>query len=197
VDVSTANEGRSGIVPTSSDTSTFVIWGAATNLQAWQSVATQTWAPAVGSWEYWLNSAGHPPNELDLGTLGDVSGATTRLFRHYLNNSGQPIFEFQDTGGTLHTLTTAVGVVDSSTHHLVYVLDGTNLTVYVDGAQAGQQAQGFTMKSPFTATVYLSQPAGGAGSRSYSGFLEHVGWYDQVLSAANVLALYRAGTVLP
>jgi hypothetical protein len=186
--------GRSGIVPTSSDTSSFVIWNAGTAFAPWVCPAGQTWTPAVGSWEYWLNSPGHSPNEMTLGVHGTIGGPGSFLFFHRLNSAGQPFISFQDTGGAQHVITSPIGVVDNSTHQLVWVLDGTNVTVYLDGAQADQQAQPAAMKNPFTAAPSLGMALGGAGSRFYTGFLEHVAWYDKVLSAANVLSLYQAGT---
>ena len=196
VDTGHINGGSAPIVPTSSDTSMYVPWVSSSAVTPLKSPGTQTWTPAVGSWEFWLNTPGHSPNELNLGSLGDISGATTRVFRFYINSSVQPVLEFQDTGGTLHTLTTAVGISLNVNHQLVYVLDGTNLNVYLDGTLAGSQAQGATMKNPFTGVVYVTQPSGGAGSRMYAGFIEHVAWYDQVLSASDVTKLYNAGTVL-
>lgn len=195
--VSNVQGGKAGLIKTGPDTCSFVVWTAATNVEAWQSQAAQTWTPAVGTWVYWINSPGHSTNELDLGCLGTLSSATSRLFRHFLNSSGQPVIEFQDTLGTLHTLTFAVGVVDNSTHMLAFVLDGTNVSVYVDGAFVSSQAQGATMKSPFTATAYIGQPAGGAGSRFYTGLIGPVGWYDQVLTGANILTLYQKATQSP
>lgn len=188
--------GRSGIVPTSSDTSSFVIWNSATNVAPWLSPVSQTWTPAVGSWEYWINSPGHSPNVMVLGILGTISSAASKSFWMYLTATGAPVFEYQDTGGTTHTLTFNAGVVDNSTHQLVYVLDGQFVTVYVDGAQADQQAQPATMTNPFTAVPSLGMSLGGAGSRYYTGLIEHVAWYDKVLTAANVAALYKAGTVI-
>lgn len=195
--VSNVQGGKSGIVPTSADTSSFVVWSAATNVAPWLAQSSQAWNSAVGSWEYWLNSPGHSPNELNLGVHGTISSVTSRLFRHFLNSSGQAVIEYLDITNTLQTLTFAVAFVDNSTHHLVYVLDGTNITVYKDGAQAAQQAQPAAMTAAKTAVPSLGMTLGGAGSRFYTGYLEHVGWYDKVLTAANVLSLYQAGTQLP
>jgi hypothetical protein len=189
--------GRSGIVPTSADTSSFVTWNAASNVAPWVCPGSQLWSPAVGSWEYWINTPGHAGNETDLGCHGTISAATTRLFRHFLNSLGQPQLEWQDAGGVLHQIGWAVGLNNNTTYQIVFVLDGTNASLYVNGALVSAQAQPAAMKTAFTAVPTLGMCLGGASSRYWTGFLEHVGWYDQVLSAANVLTLYTTGTTLP
>lgn len=191
------NQGKTGLIKTSADTCTFVVWTSATNVTAFASPVTQTWTPAVGTWVYWINTAGHSTNELDLGCLGHISGTTTRLFRHYLNSSGQALLEFLGTDNALHTFTFAVGLDDNNTHMLAYVLDGSNVSCYLDGALVSSQAQGVAMKAPFTDNCFLGQPLGGAGSRFYSGFIGPVGWYDQVLTPANILTLYQKATQSP
>jgi hypothetical protein len=187
--------GVTGLIKTSGDTSSYSVWTSASNVSNFPSAATWTWSSATVSAEFWINAlSGHSPNELDLGCMGHISSTNSRLFRFYLNSSGNPIMEYRSAGPVLNTQTFSAGVYDNNVHQLVFVLDGANLTLYLDGVQQDQHAQAAAMNAPITENVFLGQPLGGAGSRFYTGYMGPVAWYTQALSAADVALLWAAAT---
>lgn len=189
--------GKSGIVLTSGDTSGYQNGTGGSTAFGWIGAGgTQLWTPAVVSVVMWIQTNGRPGFQQCIFCQGTFVGATTRLFSCILNVTGQPIWQYQDNTGTLQTNTFAVGTIDGNRHMLSFVLDGTNVTMYLDGAQAAQQAQAAPMKASTTLLPAIGQPAGSAGDRSAVCYYEHVAWFDKVLASSDIATLYQAGTVL-
>ena len=93
-----------------------------------------------------------------------------------------------DTGATITTGTWA---------HAAITYDGTNLTTYIDGAQAATMATGLGGDDSAGCAIGNSEAAG----QFFEGAIADVGAYDVVLSAAEVRALAapanQAGTLTP
>ena len=185
--------GVTGLIKTSADTSSYSANTTATNRYNFQTLVNQTWTSLTVSAEYWINPV-NQAREMDLGCMGHITGTGTRLFRFYLNAAGNPIMEYRTAGPVQNTATFAAGVIDSSVHQLVFVLDGSFVNLYLDGVFKAQVAQVAALDQPITDIAYLGQPFGGAGSRFYNGYMGPVVWYTQALSAADVTKLYNAAT---
>ena len=195
IDTGHVNMGQPGLIPSiPPQTCAFSIWTAGTNVQNFTTVSAQTYSASVVTVEHWVKTAGHGINEQDLSCMGTLNSPASRLWRCFLNSSGQPVFEFYGNDAALHNFTFAGGVDDNAPHQVVYVMDGAHVTCYLDGVLLGTQAAGATMAAPLTSDVYLCQPAGGAGSRDLDGYIGPVVVYDKALTAANIANLYANAT---
>jgi hypothetical protein len=189
--------GHTGLIRTNSDTCAYSAGAAVSTVNGYNTATGQLWTPAVTSAEIWVQTPGNGASQMFLFSMGTIGSTASRLFSVILSATGQPIYQYQDNTVTLQTINVPVGVTDNSVHQLVFVLDGSHLTTYLDGAQADQQVQPAAMKSNFTGGLTLGQPPGGAGTRTFVGFMGPAAFYDQVLTGANVATLYHNATQLP
>jgi hypothetical protein len=87
---------------------------------------------------------------------------------------------------------------DGNWHHLVAVCDeaGGVITLYVDGANAGQ-AGGMGNSGVYSTTVPVSVGAQNEGSYQFLGSIGEVSMYNYALTPAQVLAHYNAAPIPP
>jgi hypothetical protein len=89
-----------------------------------------------------------------------------------------------------NNITTAKAVaVTADAHHLVVTYDGSLLLLYVDGVAVGQAGDSNAAAS----TDASAQIGAVAGTSHFSGVMNRVAVYDQVLGAATVTAHFCAG----
>lgn len=189
--------GARGQIPTSADTCAFCKFtNVAANLYL-QTAAGQTWSQAnTISIEAWLSPSSQGGAEKTVAVHGSISAPANFTWWLRLNN-GVPLMATVNAGvQTNYTLGTT-GILDNGVHQLVVVLDGTNVTAYVDSVQVGQVAQTANIGVPFTRIAYLNQGIGGAGARAWTGTLGPVVVYETPLTQANVNTLWAAATTLP
>lgn len=102
-------------------------------------------------------------------------------------------FRLYDQNGTALSLELqSGGAADTSWHHIVATFDGVNGNLYVDGT---------LVAGPTAATGYVPNPSGnmtigerGDGSFQFTGSIDEVAIYTNVLSASDVSAHYQNGT---
>ena len=145
--------------------------------------------PTEASLTAWINpsrlgnSGGDPSG---IVVLYGWAGLTLAANGHLVMTQagGPPV----DTGATITTGTWA---------HVAITYDGTNLTTYIDGAQAATMATGLGGDDSAGCAIGNSEAAG----QFFEGAIADVGVYDVVLSAAEVRALAapanQAGTLTP
>src|SRR5207248_6393692 len=130
----------------------------------------------------------------DAAVGGSVSGLVPAI---YVGTDGLLRVEMFWGGGV--RITSAARVNDGVFHHLAVTYDGTTETAYVDGVAIGSTA--FT-QYPYT-SVYKYQlgtgysggrPATNGGLFYFNGLLDEVSVYRRPLSAAEVRAIYQAGS---
>src|SRR5262249_53280703 len=87
-------------------------------------------------------------------------------------------------------------------HHCVATYDGTNALLYVDGvlllnstALSGANTEAIDTWSPITIGDGLWQGSGTGPTRSYTGLLDEVAIYTNILSGSQVNNHFQAGTV--
>ena len=81
---------------------------------------------------------------------------------------------------------------DGAYHHLVGTYDGTSgLCIYVDGTPTCQTLAKITMTGSGSSAVIGARPFG-SSSDSFRGSIDEVAFYDKALSAARVLAHFKA-----
>lgn len=117
------------------------------------------------------------------------------------NNSGGPnlvALVYTGSGGTFNNSSTNIQTTSNSVslgqwHHCVMTYDGTNVLLYVDGSSqgAGTTPMAIDTWSPLTLGDGRWQ---GGPTRPFSGVLDEVAVYTNVLPANRILAHFTAGT---
>ena len=145
--------------------------------------------PAPFSAEVWVNSQG---NTASTCVMADGHFGSPRAgWLLYNNIGGVWDFRMYNQNGTATSLELSGGSVDANWHHIVAVFDGTNGSLYIDGALAA---------GPTAATGYVPDPDGNLtiGARSdgsfvFSGSIDEPAIYTNALSSADILAHYQSG----
>ncbi len=102
--------------------------------------------------------------------------------------------------GSYEQISTSQPVNDGAFHHLAVTYDGVNELVYLDGVQIGRQRMQYsTFAANFSTqlgTGYTAYwPAGNGGWYSFHGVLDQPTLYTNALTAAQVQAIYNAGSI--
>ena len=130
--------------------------------------------------------------------IGNRSSAGTNVgWEIFTDASGTfPRINF-DLGASTVTLNASSNIESSGTwHHLVMVVDGTDLTLYVDGVSEGTQSADITGDySTDAGNMYIgSSPMRASGGISYTGTIDQVVFVDRALTATEIAYLYNSGT---
>jgi hypothetical protein len=112
------------------------------------------------------------------------NGGVTKGFEFDINSGGQ---FWMRKDGAAGPFTFGVWPNDTNWHHVALVTNNINITVYVDGNNAGSQADA-TVYSPCDATCTLQ-----IGNEAGTAFMEEVAIYNTALSQARIQAHYNAG----
>jgi hypothetical protein len=101
-----------------------------------------------------------------------------------------------DTGGNFHYLSTPAGLIGTSSfQHVALTYDhATGIArIFVDGANAAQATLGvFTCRTSYP--LFIGARPAGNPVVSFSGLMDEVSLYKRALSAAEIQALYDAGS---
>ena len=109
-----------------------------------------------------------------------------RLCAWYMRSSTNRIYD-----GTACTLATA-GYNDGQWHQAVFVVDGANGRLFVDGLQkASQPWTGQAGATSTTQEIRAGNYPGAIGGGFLAGSIDELRIYNQALSAADVLGLYQ------
>lgn len=95
----------------------------------------------------------------------------------------------------LKTVTSALTLVAGTTYHLVGVYDGSNVTLYINGASNGTPVAATGSINGYSASTlpYIGQRVG-FGATAFQGNIDEVAIYaNQALSAATILRHYNLG----
>ena len=117
-----------------------------------------------------------------------------------VNGSGWAFRQYNNSGPGLTNLTSASVDMTLDTnqwYHVVGVFDGTNISTYVNGILAASSNFVSTPRPNTNAAIPLTFGAradGVAGYFTYSGLIDEAAIYDAILSPAQIMAHYQAGT---
>ena len=92
--------------------------------------------------------------------------------------------------GSAQGLVSATGYQDGKWHHAIATADGSNLRLYIDGAQVGSTALSGTLNLVNDAVALGTLDTGG---EAFSGSIDEVSLYAKALSADQVATHYAAG----
>lgn len=151
-------------------------------------------APALGvkgpfTVELWVNSGGSSAQGC---VISDGNFNSPRAGWLLYNNVGNTWdFRLYNQNGTATSLDIGGGATDSNWHHIAAVFDGTNGTLYIDGAVAA---------GPTAATGYVPNPdtdltigERSLGDFQFTGSIDEVAIYTNAISAADITAHYQNG----
>ncbi|SVD95291.1 uncharacterized protein METZ01_LOCUS448145, partial [marine metagenome] len=79
--------------------------------------------------------------------------------------------------------------------HIVGVYDGTNMKLYVDGAQIGSTTLTGNVSLSSSEALHFGRNADN-NTDGFNGYLDEVAYWDDALTAAEVTALYNSGIAL-
>ena len=118
-------------------------------------------------------------------TLGAASGSAAAVLRHSTaTNSNLHAYSF-DSGNTIREINIDNQIFTDEYYNLVSVYNGTSITVYKNGVEAGNVVTSFTLKTPSTAT--LSQT-----TEYFEGNMYSVQYYNRPLGASEITQNYNA-----
>ncbi len=149
-------------------------------------------APGTVSYELiWVM----PASAVNVGLLNTTNGIRTDGTHEralYTEGTGGLTAYIYD-GGTKKA-STAGNLNAGQRYHAVFTVDGTNLTLYLDGIQVAQTAAGNAYTAYTTPTFYAGVSTTDTGSQFMTGdiLIQAVGMWSRALSAREVLTLYRS-----
>lgn len=166
--------------------------GGVSNNQAIASQSQWLYSASVFTLTAWIDTSYSATTDQIIAGLGRLDTSSTSLFAIWLQ-SGLPVVRMFDNTLTFHNLTGSVALNDGHPHMVAASYDGTTLSLYADGIQVGASTLGVTMNTNQTITIDIGMQLGGVSPRTFNGDIAQVGFYDQVLTAANIAALYNTG----
>jgi trimeric autotransporter adhesin len=164
--------------------------------------ATLRPGPDTFTTEAWIKTTTTSGGKI-IGFGNNRTGDSSGYDRHvYMRNDGRLVFGVYDNG--VRTLATAQPYNDGQWHQVVATMDGTGMTLYVDGKKVGARADtvkgqpysGYWRVGGDNLGGWPDQPA----SKSFAGTIDDVAVYPASLSAARVAAHWTASgrtVVLP
>jgi hypothetical protein len=154
--------------------------------------------------EFWMKS--DPDNPMNTCCQGLVS---SDFYHMEISSSSGPVgvnFVIStDNGGSYPDTSQANSgsavISVGAWHHLAGTYDGTKLQLYVDGQAWGNALPHTGAISPMLPNSFVSigseagrSVCGGCPGRNFKGMIDEVGIYNRALSAAEIAALYNAGS---
>jgi len=139
--------------------------------------------------EAWMRTSGIPATtpRIVLAATGDAAYNTDDLVIQVNTTTGYAAARFYDASGlTTYTATASVNVCDGTWHHLVAVITGGTLYLYVDGVATSTAAAGWE-STPLWVSV------GGATGQLFDGAVAHAAVYTSALSSTRIASHYAAG----
>lgn len=151
--------------------------------------------------EFWIKTTTTSTLQAAFGT---VKTGTSMICACYLNTDntetasvGKTCFALRDNAGVLQRAHITTNIYDGVPHHVVWVVaSATDFTIYVDGASVSKSISANTLGTmanfDFAMTIG-ARNLRGTLDRFADATLDEVAFYTTRLSAARVLAHYRAG----
>ncbi len=126
---------------------------------------------------------------LHRGTLSDDQNS---IIFGFSGPGEMEIFGPQRTGADPRPVSKISSIPADTWNHVAYTYDGATLRSYLNGVQTSSSAIVFDLTA--TGDMYLGSSGNGfnATSNNFRGFLDDVGFWNEALSASEILALSNA-----
>lgn len=119
---------------------------------------------------------------------GSTSSARVRLG---INNSTNWFFSLGNGTSTYTNSTTAHNLAINTTYHIVYVINGTSIKIYVDGVKVVDTTSTVALGTASVNPWYIGR-VGDFNGQYVNGTIDDVAIYRTALTALNVTHLYNA-----
>ena len=140
----------------------------------------------VFSIQFWMRSSTIGGNCLYKG-----STTANREYAMGTTGSGFPIGQIFNNGSATTEYPEGVtNVVDGAWHHIVFIGDGTNLYIYVDGVLEDTEVIDYNMGN-YASAVNIARYGG--GSNYWTGDMKKLAFWDAALTRRQVRQLYNGG----
>lgn len=124
----------------------------------------------------------------------------TGIFKVMFHSSHQDKITFlYQKNGSNYVLKYGSTTIDQNWHHLVATVNGTTVTIYLDGSVETMNAWGSagTCDSATTgSTIYIAMNAVDGTSTCFDGNIDEFGFWNKVLDSTEVTSLYNGGSGL-
>lgn len=142
---------------------------------------------ARASISLWMNI---PSNPVGLGFLGGcVDGIGSGTYDKILAVGSTGKIRFQAFDGGVVFIDTIATVGDAKWHHIVGVVDGTNISIYVDGKLDGSNLAGNTFTGFTVPNLFLGGSTNLHVAQTFSAF--DFRFYNRALSAMEINSIYN------
>lgn len=99
--------------------------------------------------------------------------------------------------GTSNDLTTAGGLGYDAWHNIVYVQEGTNATLYIDGIAVSEQAESLTLADLASLSyAYIGRSYANTDELMTNAYFDNLRIYDEALTEAQIALLYQEAASL-
>ena len=150
-------------------------------------------APAFAV-EVWVSPGAPPPADAS-DTLRRIAShrSDSPYFGWYLaiDDTQRVLFERWDSNATVAAVTASMPLTQSQWAHVVLSADGTTLTLYVDGVQAGTCPEATITDTPANNVSFGSNSD--LAGEFFDGAIDEPAIYTHALAPARVVAHYQAG----
>ena len=127
----------------------------------------------------------------------DLSSLDTTISINSIHLNGDIVGD-HDWSGVYLSMSTMTGSISTNTwHHVVVVYNGSTATFYLDGSNIGSQSWTTgTINSTDIALGVQSRNRGNVREHYFKGKMDEIALWEDVLTAAEVTALYNLGAGL-
>lgn len=166
--------------------------GGVSNNHAITSVVNQAWTATVFTLTAWFKTTYAGTNDQVIAGLGRLDVDPRSIFAIWLV-SHIPVVRMFDNTPAFHSLSGSATLNDGNPHMVAASYDGNTLRLYADGALANSTVLGVTLNTNPAIAIEIGMQLGGVSPRTFSGDIAQVGYYDKLLTTAQIANLYSLG----
>jgi hypothetical protein len=187
IQVSGPNAVNYGFVPRISPAMTF---HPPITMEAWINSSSTAFGDVMGQGGSGLNAAGNAGNfgGLRMGYGGNFGAGPNLVALIYTGNGGT----FNVGGTNIETVGNSVPF--SQWNHCVITYDGVNVLLYCNGTQQGSGTTPMALDTWTPFTIGTGRWQAGNGTRAYTGLIDEVAVYTNVLNAGQISNHWFTGT---
>jgi hypothetical protein len=145
--------------------------------------------------EAWINpsTTPHGATIVQKRSASNVGGFVLELTGQPFGNVNGLGFYIDAFGGSFGGISTPANAITPGVwQHVAGTFDGDTLRIYVNGVEVNSAATNFHSITPSTAPIVIGRNV--VNGTGFSGQIDEIGLYNRALSAAEIQAIYNAGT---
>lgn len=140
----------------------------------------------------WVNLAASPSSGENQCVFGLVRQTEAQTNFSYANSSGTYQFQYTNyNGSTAETLTFDNTLSTNAWNHLVFVKNGTTVSVYVNGTKVADKTITIANGSPNRSSQFTLGRNAYDNANYWKGLMDDVAVFNRALTAAEILQIYK------